>query len=60
MGCWVRYMQTLYMKDSYMKEFEATVKEVNNGKFIVLDKTAFYPKSGGQSKFGKPWERLMA
>jgi len=40
--------EALYMNDCYLKEFEATVKSVANGKYIVLDKTAFYPKSGGQ------------
>ena len=39
--------ELLYMKDHYLKEFDAEVKEVN-GKFIVLDKTAFYPQGGGQ------------
>lgn len=48
--------EALYLKDSYLKEFEATVKEAGGegekeGMFIVLDKTAFYPKSGGQ-----PWD----
>lgn len=38
----------LYMDDSYLKEFEATVKSVQDDKFVVLDKTAFYPKGGGQ------------
>jgi len=41
-------MQALYMKDSYCREFEATVKSVSQGKFIVMDQTAFYPNSGGQ------------
>jgi len=36
----------LYMNDSYLKEFEAIVKSAN-GKFIVLNKTAFFPKGGG-------------
>ncbi len=40
--------EALYLKDCYMKEWEAEVKEVNEGKFVVLDQTAFYPKSGGQ------------
>jgi len=35
------------MDDSYLKEFEAIVKTVSNGKYIVLDKTAFFPKGGG-------------
>lgn len=39
--------QPLYMDDSYLKEFDAEVKEAN-GKFVVLSNTAFYPNSGGQ------------
>jgi misacylated tRNA(Ala) deacylase len=38
----------LYMEDSFLKEFDAEVKEVNDSKFIVLNNTAFYPNSGGQ------------
>ena len=38
----------LYMNDSYLKEFEATVESVKDDKFVVLDKTAFYPSGGGQ------------
>ena len=38
----------LYMNDSYLKEFEAVVESVKDGKFVVLDKTAFYPTGGGQ------------
>ncbi len=37
----------LYMQDSYLTEFDATVTEAS-GKCIVLDNTAFYPNSGGQ------------
>lgn len=37
----------LYMTDTYLKEFDATVTKTES-KFIVLDKTAFYPNSGGQ------------
>ncbi len=36
----------LYMDDSYLKEFDATVKSAN-GKFVILDRTAFFPKGGG-------------
>ncbi|MBN2042229.1 MAG: alanyl-tRNA editing protein [Candidatus Aenigmarchaeota archaeon] len=48
--------KALYMNDCYLKEFEATVVNVSGdgekeGKFITLDKTAFYPNSGGQ-----PWD----
>ena len=39
--------EALYLNDSYLKEFEAAVTEIN-GIFIVLDKTAFYPVGGGQ------------
>jgi len=39
--------ELLYLKDCYMKEFEATVLSVNEN-FIELDKTAFYPLGGGQ------------
>lgn len=36
----------LYMDNSYLKEFEAEVVEVNDNE-VVLDQTAFYPKGGG-------------
>ena len=39
------------MDDSYLKSWNAKVTSVKNGKFIVLDNTAFYPKGGGQ-----PWD----
>lgn len=38
----------LYMNDSYLKEFDAVVENVKDDKFVVLDKTAFYPTGGGQ------------
>ena len=37
----------LYLKDGYLKEFDAKIIEAN-GKEIELDQTAFYPSSGGQ------------
>jgi len=37
----------LYLTDSYLKEFEATV-EVVEGDRVALDRTAFYPGGGGQ------------
>ncbi|MHA1166732.1 MAG: alanyl-tRNA editing protein [Candidatus Hodarchaeales archaeon] len=37
----------LYLEDMNLKEFEAEVIKVNDGKFIVLDQTAFHPRSGG-------------
>lgn len=41
--------ELLYLKDSYMKECDAEVVEVNKeDSTIILDKTIFYPKGGGQ------------
>ncbi|HLC63694.1 MAG TPA: alanyl-tRNA editing protein AlaXM [Candidatus Nanoarchaeia archaeon] len=40
--------QQLYYRDAYLKQCEATVKEVQENKLIVLDKTCFYPQGGGQ------------
>jgi misacylated tRNA(Ala) deacylase len=39
--------KALYLEDMNLKEFEAVVESVSEGKFIVLNQTAFYPKSGG-------------
>lgn len=42
--------ELLYMKDidsNYIKEFDATVTK-NKKNYITFDKTAFYPKGGGQ------------
>lgn len=41
-------VEALYLDDCYLKEFNAEVRSVKDGKYIVLDKTAFYPSSGGQ------------
>ena len=40
--------ELLYLNDSYLKAFEAKVVSVTDGKFVVLDKCAFYPQGGGQ------------
>ena len=37
----------LCQKDSYIKSFSGTIKNINN-KGIILDQTAFYPGGGGQ------------
>lgn len=39
------------MDDSYLKTWNATVTGVKDDRYITLDKTAFYPKGGGQ-----PWD----
>jgi misacylated tRNA(Ala) deacylase len=41
----------LYLEDSYLKECDATVVSVKDGKYVILEKTIFYPKGGGQ-----PWD----
>ena len=42
--------QRLYYTDSYLKDFDAFVVErADDGRRIYLDRTAFYPTSGGQS-----------
>ena len=38
----------LYYEDAYLSEFEAKVLQVLNDKYVVLEKTAFYPEGGGQ------------
>ena len=41
--------QLLYLDDSYLREFDATVIEVNQEEHgVILDRTAFYPGGGGQ------------
>ncbi len=40
-------MKTLYLEDGYLKDFDATVEWVNSDR-VILDRTAFYPQSGGQ------------
>jgi Ser-tRNA(Ala) deacylase AlaX len=37
----------LYVEDSYLREFDAVVTKAGP-RFVVLDRTAFYPESGGQ------------
>ncbi|UCC18452.1 MAG: alanyl-tRNA editing protein [Promethearchaeota archaeon] len=43
--------RALYMDDAYLKSWKAKVVSVKDDKYVVLDKTAFYPKGGGQ-----PWD----
>jgi misacylated tRNA(Ala) deacylase len=39
--------EELFLKDSYLREFEAQVVELS-GREVILDRTAFYPGGGGQ------------
>lgn len=43
--------KALYLEDSYLKECDATVVKVTDGRYVVLDQTIFYPRGGGQ-----PWD----
>ncbi len=38
----------LYYENPYLTEFEGKVLKVFDGKYVALDKTAFYPEGGGQ------------
>jgi alanyl-tRNA synthetase len=40
--------EQMYYVDAYVKEFEAKVLRVIDGKYVVLDRTCFYPEGGGQ------------
>lgn len=40
--------RALYFEDSYIKECNATVVSITDGKYVVLDQTIFFPKGGGQ------------
>ena len=40
-------MKEMYLENSYLWAFDATVEDVF-GELVILDKTAFYPQSGGQ------------
>ena len=40
--------EPLYYTDAYMREFEAKILKVINEKYVVLDRTCFYPEGGGQ------------
>ncbi len=38
----------MYYADAYVKEFDAKVLKVINDRYVVLDRTYFYPEGGGQ------------
>jgi len=40
--------RTLFYEDSYLTDFEAEVVAVIDGRYVVLDRTAFYAEGGGQ------------
>jgi alanyl-tRNA synthetase len=40
--------EQMYYVDAYVREFDAKVLKVVNGKHVALDRTYFYPEGGGQ------------
>jgi misacylated tRNA(Ala) deacylase len=46
--------EALFLEDSYLRECDAIVVSVKDGKYVVLDQTIFYPRGGGQ-----PWDTGM-
>jgi len=40
--------QQLFYADEYSKEFEAKVLKIIDNQYVILDRTLFYPTSGGQ------------
>jgi misacylated tRNA(Ala) deacylase len=59
--------ELLYLEDSYLREFTATVVEVTGDEELILDRTAFYPTGGGQphdtgrlSQNGRVWNVIDA
>jgi alanyl-tRNA synthetase len=40
--------EQIYYTDAYVKEFDAKFLKVINGKYVVLNRTCFYPEGGGQ------------
>ncbi len=39
--------EMIWMKDCYVKEWDAEVLDVKDGKFVVMNPVNFYPKGGG-------------
>ncbi|MBU0756432.1 MAG: alanyl-tRNA editing protein [Nanoarchaeota archaeon] len=39
---------SLYLSDCYLKEINGKIESASQGKYIILDRTIFYPNKGGQ------------
>ena len=48
MDCAVRATDRLYYENAFLREFEARVTAVREDGWAALDRSAFYPTSGGQ------------
>lgn len=44
----IKPTRLLYYEDESIREFDAKILKIINGKFLILDQTAFYPRGGGQ------------
>ena len=47
-GSDIKPTRLLYYEDESIREFDAKILKILNGKYLILDKTAFYPRGGGQ------------
>ncbi len=47
-GADIKPTKLLYYEDESIREFDAKILKILNGKYLILDKTAFYPRGGGQ------------
>ena len=44
----IKPTRLLYYEDECIREFNAKILKILKGKYLILDKTAFYPRGGGQ------------
>jgi alanyl-tRNA synthetase len=47
-GSDIKPTRLLYYEDGSTREFDARILKILKGKYLILDKTAFYPRGGGQ------------
>ncbi|HXW12844.1 MAG TPA: alanine--tRNA ligase-related protein, partial [Nitrososphaeraceae archaeon] len=47
-GSDIKPTRLLYYEDESIREFDAKILKILKGKYLILDKTAFYPRGGGQ------------
>ncbi|HEX6378616.1 MAG TPA: alanine--tRNA ligase-related protein, partial [Nitrososphaeraceae archaeon] len=47
-GTDIKPTKLLYYEDESIREFDAKILKILKGKYLILDKTAFYPRGGGQ------------
>jgi alanyl-tRNA synthetase len=47
-GSDIKPTRLLYYEEESIREFDARILKILKGKYLILDKTAFYPRGGGQ------------